>query len=131
MLAKDMQVNTIVLFGLGDDWADNSRKVLTEQGHIVYSYPFLPLPDALALIEQINADFVFCAAEPQNYKLLLDAIKQNIAGLPFIVVSRQPDTSGWLDALQSGASDYWAPPFEAISFQWILESAFATKHAAA
>ena len=130
MLAKDAQANTIVLFGLADDWADNSRKILTEQGHIVYSYPFLPLPDALALIEQIHADFVFCAAEPQNYKLLLEAIKQNITGLPFVVVSRQPDTSGWLDAIQSGASDYCAPPFEAIAFQWILEAALTSKHAA-
>ncbi|MHB8653231.1 MAG: response regulator [Terriglobia bacterium] len=130
MLAKDVQVNTIVLFGLADDWAENSRKVLSEQGHVVYSYPFLPLPDALALIEQIKADFVFCAAEPQDYKLLLEAIKQNITGLPFIVVSRQPDTSAWLDALQAGASDYWAPPFEAISFQWILEAALTSKHGA-
>src|SRR5579859_1033065 len=108
MLANNLQANTIVLFGLSDDWADNSRKVLSEQGHIVYSYPFLPLSDALALIQQINADFVFCAAEPQNYKLLLDAIKQNISGLPFIVVSRQPDTSAWLDALQAGASKHGA-----------------------
>ena len=130
MLPKNVQATIIVLFGLAEDWADNSRKVLTEQGHIVYSYPFLPLAEALALIEQINADFVFCAAEEPKYKLLLDAIKQNISGLPFVVVSRQADTIAWLDALQAGASDYCAPPFESTSIRWILEAALTSKGAA-
>jgi DNA-binding NtrC family response regulator len=131
MLQETVPASKIVLFGLADDLAAESRKVLAEQGHAVFSFPFVSAPHALILIEQLHADLVFCAAEPELYKTLLEAIKQKTSSLPFVVVSRQPDTSAWLDALQAGASDYCAPPFESISIRWILESALSSRRAAA
>jgi DNA-binding NtrC family response regulator len=119
------------MFGLADEMADNSRKILADQGHVVFSYPILPAAHALTLLDQIKADFAFCAAEPESYKLLLKAIQEKMSGLPFVVVSRLPDTSAWLEALQAGAADYCALPFESISIRWILESAHTSRSAAA
>lgn len=113
----------IVLFGLADRLADDSKKILCEQGHDVYSSPFLPEAQALSLIEQLNADFIFCDSDPAHYLVLLEAIRRVNLGLPLVVVSPQPDTNAWLDALQAGAADFCAPPFESASLRWILESA--------
>jgi DNA-binding NtrC family response regulator len=130
MLQGNVPASKIVLFGLADDLAENSRKVLAEQGHVVFAYPVLPAAQALNVIEQIQANFVFCAAEPEIYKALLAAIRQKMAGLPLVVVSRLPETGAWLDALQAGASDYCAPPFDSTSMRWVLESARASRCAA-
>lgn len=130
MVQGNVPSSKIILFGLDDDLAENSRKVLAEQGHVVFDFPYLPAAQALTVIEQIQANFVFCAAEPEIYTALLTAIRQNTAGLPLVVVSRVPETSAWLDALQAGASDYCAPPFESASMRWMLESARASQRAA-
>jgi DNA-binding NtrC family response regulator len=41
--------------------------------------------------------------------------------LPVIVVSRLPDTREWLEALELGARDYIAAPFETIQMRWLWE----------
>lgn len=43
--------------------------------------------------------------------------------VPVIVVSRVPDTREWIAAMEAGASDYCAPPFECSQLRWILTSA--------
>lgn len=121
--------SNVVLLGLADDLATESRRVLSEQGHKVYSFPLLSPASALKVLEQVHADLVFCPAEPERYNLLLDAITQKMSGLPLVVVSRHPDTTAWLDALQAGASDYCAPPFESIHMRWLLESVLLAQHA--
>ena len=130
MPQENVPVSKIILFGLAEDLAENSRKVLAEQGHVVFDYPYLPVAQVLTVIEQTQANFIFCTAEPEIYKALLAAIRQSKAGLPLVVVSRLPETAAWLDALQAGASDYCAPPFESASMRWVLESAHASRCAA-
>lgn len=39
-----------------------------------------------------------------------------------VVVSRHPEVNEWLDALESGADDYCATPFESSPLTWILQS---------
>ena len=117
----------IVIFGLADALAHDSKKVLAEQGHDVYSSPYLPAAQALTLIEQLHADFVFCDDDPAHYIALLKAIRRVNSKLPLVVVSPQPDTNAWLDALQAGATDFCAPPFESASLRWILESARSSR----
>jgi DNA-binding NtrC family response regulator len=121
--------SNVVLLGLAEDLASESGRVLSEQGHKVYSFPLLSASSALNVLKQVHADLVFCPAEPERYNLLLDAITQKMTGLPLVVVSRHPDASAWLDALQAGASDYCTPPFESIHMRWIMESALAPCHA--
>ena len=42
-----------------------------------------------------------------------------------IVVSRVPEVSGWLSALEQGAADYCGAPFEARQVRWALNSSLA------
>jgi DNA-binding response OmpR family regulator len=42
-----------------------------------------------------------------------------------IVVSRVPEVSAWLSALEQGASDYCGAPFEARQVRWALNSSLA------
>lgn len=64
------------------------------------------------------ADIVFCpSARP--------ALRQALSlfpGTPVVVVSRLPEVDGWLDALEEGAADYCAPPFESIQIRWLLDT---------
>jgi DNA-binding NtrC family response regulator len=123
MRQEETPGSKIIIFGLADGLANDSKRILAEQGHDVFASPFLPAAQALTLIEQLHADFVFCDDDPAHYRVLLEAIRRANAGLPLVVVSPQPDTNAWLDALQAGATDFCAPPFESASLRWILESA--------
>ena len=42
--------------------------------------------------------------------------------LPVVVVSRLPDTHEWLEALELGALDYIAAPFETIQMRWLWKA---------
>ena len=43
--------------------------------------------------------------------------------VPVVVVSRIPETSEWLDAIDAGATDYCAAPFEPQHISWLVQSA--------
>jgi DNA-binding NarL/FixJ family response regulator len=43
--------------------------------------------------------------------------------LPFVVVTRIPETKEWLDALEAGAADYCSVSIEARQLHWLMESA--------
>lgn len=64
------------------------------------------------------ADIVFC---PSARPVLRQALSL-YPGTPVVVVSRLPEVDGWLDALEEGAADYCAPPFETIQIRWLLET---------
>lgn len=42
--------------------------------------------------------------------------------LPVVVVSRLPETGEWIEALESGAADYIATPFETVQMQWLWKA---------
>jgi len=79
--------------------------------------------ECLLLAERIQADVVFCGSEPRHYQALLTEMKSRGLRLPVVVVSRLPEVSGWLDALDAGAADYCAAPFEHQHMSWLIESA--------
>ena len=79
--------------------------------------------ECLLLAEQIHADVVFCNSEPREYQALLNEMKLRGMRLPVVVVSRLPEVSAWLDALDAGAADYCAAPFEHQHMSWLIESA--------
>ena len=53
------------------------------------------------------------------------AIQDSRPGIPLIVVSRLPEVSKWLTALEQGAADYCGAPFEARQLRWALNSSLA------
>jgi DNA-binding response OmpR family regulator len=42
--------------------------------------------------------------------------------VPFVVITRTPDTREWLDALEAGATDYCSVPIDTRQLHWMLES---------
>jgi len=114
---------TVVLMGLAEGLAEELGRVLAQEGYTVCLGPLLPRDLALRLIDQAEAGVVFCPAEREHCAPLLEAMKAEKPGLPVVAVSRLPEVSSWLNALELGAADYCAPPFEPAQIQWILQSA--------
>lgn len=65
-----------------------------------------------------RADIVFCGHERPVYQTAVEQYAQ----LPVVVVSRLPEVSDWLDALEAGAADYCAAPFEPTQLRWLLQT---------
>lgn len=76
-----------------------------------------------------RADLLFCASDRELYKRVLAAEAQRAEPAPVIVVSRCPDYSEWLDALEAGAHDYCAVPFEKLHVSWVLAGALSARRA--
>lgn len=51
-----------------------------------------------------------------------DAARAAFPDLPAVIVSRLPDTREWLEALELGAADYIAAPFETVQMRWLWKS---------
>ena len=71
-------------------------------------------------------DLVFCETHHPGLHTMLRAM-----GSPVVVVSRVPEVNDWLDAMDAGAADYCAAPFEREQLDWILESNLGPEKAAA
>jgi DNA-binding NtrC family response regulator len=113
----------IVLFGLEDTLGSELHDVLANQHQSVHSEPFRTAPECLGVVEQLGADVIFCSSDRERYLALLEVIGRQKPDLPVVIVSRNPEVSEWLDAIEAGASDYCAAPFESNHIQWILDSA--------
>lgn len=72
----------------------------------------------------LDADIIFAGCDAREYVPLLRVVRQKRPALPFIVVTKIPDTSKWLTALEAGASDYCSAPFESRQIHWLMESVF-------
>jgi DNA-binding NtrC family response regulator len=71
----------------------------------------------------LDADIIFAGGGARQYLPLLLGVRQERPALPFVVVTRIPETSAWLDALEAGATDYCGAPIESGQINWIMESA--------
>ena len=97
---------SVVLFGLDGPLASQLATGLCLAGCDV-------APDAMPGVR-----IVFCAAESG---VLQQALLQ-FPHVPVVVVSRLPETDDWLDALEAGATDYCAAPFEPVQLRWLLDA---------
>ena len=104
----------ILLVGLESTIADELSRVLRQLGQSV----------------QMAAQGIG-AADPGDIQLIfapetdLAHIQRTCPGVPVIVVSRMPEVSSWLRALEMGAADYCGAPFEARNIRWALNSSLA------
>lgn len=88
--------------------------------------------ECISVAQREHADVVFCCADPAEYRRLLAAVQRSGLPLPVVVVSRIPETSEWLDALDAGAADYCGAPFERTHISWLVQSALLSgQHASA
>lgn len=109
---------SVFLIGLEQDIAFQVSRALAVERHRIESKPrSLDARDLLA------ADIVFAGGEPSEYLSLLRRVREERPALPFVVVTRIPETTAWLDALEAGATDYCSAPFEARQIRWLMEAA--------
>ena len=74
-----------------------------------------------------KADVIFCPADVNRVRQL----KNEFPRSSVIVASRLPEVADWIDALEAGAADYCAAPFETNQIRWVLESHVRSAAAAA
>ena len=104
----------ILLFGLETAMADELSRVLHQLGQNVQAVGTgsgAAIPGDIQVIFAPEAD--------------LAGIQRKRPGVPVIVVSRVPEVSSWLHALEQGAADYCGAPFEARQVRWALNSSLA------
>jgi hypothetical protein len=99
-----------LLFELDDSLASPLSSALAE-----CKWQAVPAPPGSAAS---HARIVFCSPDREA----LARAFRSFAKLPVVVVSRLPEVEGWLDALEAGAADYCAAPFEASQLRWLLET---------
>ncbi len=95
----------VLLLGLDDSLAGTLSLKLTEMNY------------ETGALAEASPDLVFTTLAR------LRQTRQQLPGVPAVVVSRLPETHEWLDALEGGAVDYCAAPFETRSLKWILDGA--------
>jgi DNA-binding NtrC family response regulator len=128
MLGQHLPTANFILHELEESLAAQLRQAAFEPGHAFHSAR--STAECLLLAERFHADVVFCNAEPREYQALLNEMKLRGLRLPVVVVSRLPEVSEWLDALDAGAADYCAAPFEHQQMSWLIESALLASHQA-
>ncbi len=108
----------VVLLGLETAAARQIERALQTENHRVINRS-LEAPDS----EILDADIVFASGDGKQYVACLKRVRAANPALPFVVVTRLPETSDWLDALEAGATDYCSAPFELHQLRWLMESA--------
>lgn len=106
----------VILIGL-------EHSTATQIGRALSEHDVQEKPKNTSLREIADADIVFADGERKQYLPLLNDLRKQKPGMPFVVVTRIPETTDWLDALEAGATDYCAAPFEPRHMSWLMESA--------
>lgn len=101
---------SVLLYGLDDELASGLARAASGACET--------LQVAMAASRKQSADVVFC----QPCSNTVRELKLRHPAASVIVASRLPDVSDWLDALDAGAADYCAAPFEPAQIRWLLES---------
>jgi DNA-binding NtrC family response regulator len=121
MLRNTISTTNLILHDLDDTLAAQFRNAASQPGRTFRSTS--STSECISAAERQQADIVFCNSDRNEYKRLLDALQRSGLQLPVVVVSRLPETSEWLDALDAGAADYCAAPFERQHISWLVQSA--------
>lgn len=111
------------LCGLEDQVADELTQALRSCCRQVYKAD----SDSVCGDGLGGADVIFCRADVDQVRRLKSANPNSAV----IVASRLPEVSDWLDALEAGAEDYCAAPFERSQVRWVLASHVPAARAAA
>lgn len=79
---------------------------------------------ALEAVEWGQYDLVFCPASRNVLEQVLAAAADGMTRQRVIAVSRLPEEQEWLKAIELGAIDYFAPPFEQSQVRWLIQTHF-------
>lgn len=110
----------ILLYSLRED-------LLCELRDALITARLVPAIEEGAPLEAVDwgqYDLVFCPAYERQLKGVLSAAEGKMKQRRVIGVSRLPEAKEWISALELGADDYLAPPFEQSQLQWLMETLF-------
>ncbi len=110
----------LTLLGLPEDLSNQLARILLDESHQVNQRLYVS-----DLRRTPNVSAVFISGDNPEYRETLSLLLEAHPNLPVIVVTRQPETRHWLEALDAGAADYCGAPFEHIQLRWILGSVTA------
>jgi hypothetical protein len=110
----------ILLVGLDHPLAEELINVLVQLGQSVQT-----AASSSGALDSGNIDLIFATSAD------LSAVRCACPGRPVVVVSRLPEVSAWLDALEQGAADYCGAPFEQKQVGWVLNSSLPERRFAA
>lgn len=116
----------ILLIGFDDLTANLIKPLIVQENHKFEVRSMDPASISIA-----GVDVILASGDDKNCLKLLVALRARHSSIPFIVVNRLPETARWLEALEAGATDYWAAPFERVQLRWLLGSALIHTHRAA
>ena len=116
----------ILLLGFENPLRDDLVRVLTGLRYVVGIQGFQD-----EWLAQREAHLVFCSGDDPRFRDALRDARFLRPDLPLVVVTRLPEVSAWLDALEAGAADYCSAPFEPIQMRWVLNSALPERQMAA
>jgi len=128
MLRDRPATENFILHGLHATLAEQLCEAMAQPGRVFHATA--STAECISVGEQRQAEVVFCNSDRRVYESLLRALEQSGLQLPVVVVSRIPETTEWLDALEAGATDYCAAPFERQHIAWLVQSALLSGHAA-
>jgi len=128
MLRDRPATQNFILHGLHAALAAQLCEAIAQPGRVFHATD--STAECIFVGEHRQAEVVFCNSDRRVYQSLLRALEQSGLQLPVVVVSRIPKTSEWLDALEAGATDYCAPPFERQHVSWLVQSALLAGHTA-
>jgi DNA-binding response OmpR family regulator len=117
----------VLLFGLDDSLANELSDALSSFCGGVSRQEFSSASQCRSAATEAEVGLIFCGTQPQ----LVRDLKVRFRSAAIIVVSRLAEASDWLDALEAGACDYCAAPFETHQIRWILDSSLRYAQAAA
>ena len=110
MKGKGNGPRRVLLYGLEPTLETELRNALETDGLEVEV-------NSSAEAQNPSTDYIFCSFS-SNLRQLLHSLQRQI---PVVVVSRTPEAREWIEAMEAGASDYCAAPFEKSQIRWILE----------
>jgi len=118
----------ILVIGLEESLAAELTQCLSELRHRVFSERCVSPADWVRAMDRTAADLIFCTADPGAYEVLLKLLREEQRHVPVVVVSRLPEFDKWLDAMDAGAADYCAPPFETRLIRSIVDNLMSCTH---
>lgn len=110
----------ILLFELHEDLLCELRDALITARLV----PAIEENTAADAVDWTQYDLVFCPAAGAALQQVLAAAAGSMSRLRVITVSRLPDVQEWLESIERGALDYFAPPFEQSQIRWLIETHF-------
>lgn len=115
---------------LSTDEPENAalQRILSESAMLT---PVKALTGLFSVLEQDDYDAVFCgwSFHEGNWNAVLEEVQQRCPEVPVIIFCRKGGEEEWVEALEAGAFDLLAPPYQTSTVIPVLEHAVASREA--